>query len=373
MAQVSIRPGDAAMTYTPPIVLETPGGGAHVTVDLLSDVLTLVRLTGALIFHLDVRGPFGVYACPTLDKFESLLPAGTSHVVSFHVVLEGECWIRLEAADWIPVKAGEAAVITRGETHDVADQPGRATVPLTAILQEQSVLDLRHAHFDTGPGPTTALLCGFLGCDCRAFAPLFNALPPMFKVELGAQHESLVQFAIAETLDDRPGAACLRVRLAELLFMGALRAYMQTLPDDATGWLAGLRDPLVGRALRALHAQPCRHWSVDELAAAIASSRSVLAERFKAIIGEPPMHYLTRLRILLAARRLAESRNSIASVAGEVGYDSSAAFQRAFKRQFGIPPAAWRRNPAGKDPRQVVRRRKRRIRGQRRTERDTRG
>jgi AraC-like DNA-binding protein len=212
------------------------------------------------------------------------------------------------------------------------------------MLHGQSVLDLRRASFTTGPGAATAVLCGFLGCDRRAFEPLFNSLPPMFKAALGTQHQNLVQFALAETLDDRPGAACLRVRLAELLFMGALRAYMQTLPADATGWLAGLRDPLVGRALRVLHAQPCRRWTVDELAAAIASSRSVLAERFRNIIGEPPMHYLTRLRMQLAARRLGDSRQSIACVADEVGYDSSAAFQRAFKRCFGVPPAAWRRH-----------------------------
>ena len=313
-------------------------------VDLLSDVLTLVRLTGALIFRLDIHGPWGIAACPSVDKFASLLPAGTNHVISFHVVLEGECWVRVDSPQWMSVADGEAVVIVRGDAHDVADQPGRATVPLATMLHGQSVLDLRHACFDTGPGCTTGVLCGFLGCDSRAFEPLFNSLPPMFKTQLGAQHGNLVQFAIAETLDDRAGASCLRVRLAELVFMGALRSYMQTLPADATGWLAGLRDPLVGRALRALHAQPCRSWSVDELAAAIASSRSVLAERFREIIGEPPMHYLTRLRMQLAARRLAETRQSIARVADEVGYDSCAAFQRAFKRCFGTPPATWRRH-----------------------------
>lgn len=332
-----------AMTYTPPHLPETPGGGARMSTDLLSDVLTLVRLTGALIFRLDVNGPWGVYACPAVDKFASLLPPGTSFIIAFHVVLEGECWIRLDGTDWVQVPTGAAAVITRGSAHDIADQPGRHTVPMASVLRGQSVLDLRHAHFETGTGATTGVLCGFLGCDCRAFAPLFNALPPMFKVALDAQHDKLVQFAIAETLDDRPGAACLRVRLAELLFLGALRAYMQALPADATGWLAGVRDPLVGRSLRALHAAPCRHWTVDELAAAVASSRSVLADRFKTVIGEPPMHYLTRLRMLLAARRLSETQQSIACVADEVGYDSCAAFQRAFKKSFGTPPAAWRR------------------------------
>jgi AraC-like DNA-binding protein len=311
--------------------------------DLLSDVLTLVRLTGALIFRLDIRGPWGIAACPTVDKFASLLPTGTNHVLSFHIVLEGECWIRLDSPEWMPFAAGEAVVIARGDAHDIADRPGRATLPLAAMLHGQSVLDLRHARFDTGAGSVTSVLCGFLGCDRRAFEPLFNSLPPMFKAEMGTQHGNLMQFAVAEALDDRPGAACLRVRLAELLFMGALRSYMQTLPAEATGWLAGLRDPLVGRALRAMHAEPRRQWSVDELAVVVASSRSSLAERFRATIGEPPMHYLTHLRMQLAARRLREQSCSVACVSEEVGYDSNAAFQRAFKRCFGMPPATWRR------------------------------
>lgn len=313
-------------------------------VDLLSDALTLVRLTGGLIFRLDVRGPWGVTACPSVDKLASLLPAGTNHVVSFHVVLEGNCWIRLDSPEWVPVKTGDAMVVVHGDSHEVADRPGRPTVPLATMLGGQSVLDLRHASFETGAGPVTAVLCGFLGCDRRAFEPLFTSLPRMFKSTLDEPLRKLVEFTIAETLDDRPGSACLRVRLAELLFMGALRAHMQTLPADATGWLAGVQDPLVGRALRALHAEPCRRWSVDELAVAIATSRSVLADRFRTIIGEPPMHYLTRLRMQLAARRLTEGRQSIACVADDVGYDSSAAFQRAFKRCFGEPPAAWRRH-----------------------------
>lgn len=168
----------------------------------------------------------------------------------------------------------------------------------------------------------------------------------MFTVELDDRAEALLQYAANRALEECPGADSLRVRMAELLFVEVLRLYMQSLPEDATGWLAGLRDPLVGRALHALHETPCRRWSVEDLATVTASSRSVLAERFREIIGEPPMHYLTRLRMQLAARRLEGSRDSIARVADEVGYDSSAAFQRAFKRCFGEPPATWRRHAA---------------------------
>lgn len=312
--------------------------------DLLSDALTRVRLTGALIFEVDLEGAWGVAGHPTLDKFAPLLPPGTTRIIAFHIVLQGRCWIRHASRDWFEVPAGHAVVIAQGDPHDICDQPGRATAPFSAMLEQRGLLDVRRVRFRNGAGESTRLMCGFLGCDQRAFEPLCRSLPPVFEVELGARMDTLVRYAVANALDDSPGAAGLRGRLAELLFLSALRLYMRDLPADATGWLAGLRDPLVGQALQAMHAQPCRRWTVDELAAVVASSRSVLAERFRDIIGEPPMHYLTRLRMQLAARRLDESRHSIARVAGEVGYDSSAAFQRAFKRCFGVPPAAWRKH-----------------------------
>ncbi|HEX5488460.1 MAG TPA: AraC family transcriptional regulator [Rhodanobacteraceae bacterium] len=319
--------------------------------DLLSDALTLVRLTGALIFEVDLEGTWGVAGHPTLEKFAPLLPRGTTQIIAFHIVLNGRCWIRHAPDDWFELRAGHAVVITHGDPHDICDRPGRATIPFSSLLEQRNLLDVRRVEFRNGPGESAQLMCGFLGCDRRAFDPLCGSLPPVFDVELGTRVETLVRYALANALDDSPGAAGLRGRLAELLFLSALRQYMRDLPADATGWLAGLRDPLVGRTLQAMHAQPCRRWSVDQLAVAVASSRSVLAERFRAVIGEPPMHYLTRLRMQLAARRLGEGQYSIARVADEVGYDSSAAFQRAFKRCFGVPPAAWRRHNTG--PRQV--------------------
>lgn len=312
--------------------------------DLLSDALTLVRLTGALIFEVDLEGTWGVAGHPTLEKFAPLLPRGTTRIIAFHIVLDGHCWIRHVSRDWFELPAGHAVVVAQGDPHDICDRPGRATVPFSSLLEQRSLLEVRRVHFRSGSGESAQLLCGFLGCDQRAFDPLCGSLPPVFDVELGTHTETLVRYAVANALDDSPGAAGLRGRLAELLFLSALRQYMRDLPADATGWLAGLRDPLVGRTLQAMHAQPCRHWSVEQLAVAVASSRSALAERFRAVIGEPPMHYLTRLRMQLAARRLGESQYSIARVADEVGYDSSAAFQRAFKRYFGAPPAAWRRH-----------------------------
>ncbi|HET8553842.1 MAG TPA: AraC family transcriptional regulator [Rhodanobacteraceae bacterium] len=332
------------MTYTPRRMLKTPGRRkSKMAVDLLSDVLTLVRLTGALVFRVDFHGPWGVAGHPTLEKFAPLLPPGTNQVMAFHVVLDGKCWVQHATRDWFAVSPGEAVLVPHGDLHGLGDQPGRSLTPFVNMLGGRSLPDLRHVRFDTGPGRSSSLLCGFLGCDRHAFEPLFHALPPLISVNLGERLNALVRYAVNEALDDRPGAASLRVRLAELLFTEALRTYMQVLPADATGWLAGLRDPLVGRSLRALHADPCRRWTVEELAHVVASSRSCLATRFRELIGEAPMHYLTHLRMQLAARHLSQSRCSVASLATMVGYDSSAAFQRAFKRHFGVPPATWRR------------------------------
>lgn len=315
--------------------------------DLLSDVLRMVRLTGALLFQFDVKGPWGVVGDPLLEKFAPLLPPGSSNVIAFHVVLEGQCSIRHASRGWFTVPAGHVAVITHGGCHDLCDMPGRPTVPLEAMLDGQPLLEVRHLRFETGPGGTCKVLCGFLGCDRRAFDPLCGSLPPAFEVDMGEAMQSVVPFAVSSALDDSPGAAGLRGRLAELLFLGALRAYMRDLPPGASGWLAGVRDPVIGRALQALHEEPRRHWTVDDLAALAASSRSALASRFSEVLGETPMHYLMRLRMYLAARQLTDTRKSLAAIAENVGYDSPAAFQRAFKRQFDMPPAAWRRSAVG--------------------------
>lgn len=312
--------------------------------DLLSDVLTWVRLTGAVIFRIDVTGPWGVAANTRRETFAPALPPGTNNIIAFHIVVDGECWLRHPPDEGFQARIGDAVVLARGDPHELGDRAGRRIVPFDAVLSGRSILDLRRERFETGDAPRVSLLCGFLGCDRRAFEPLCASLPPVFRVNLGAHIRSLVHYAATQALDDTPGAGGLRARMAELLFMEALRLYMQSLPVDATGWLAGLRDPLVGRALRELHGAPTANWSVEALAERAASSRSNLATRFRAVVGEPPMHYLARMRMQLAARYLTERSCNIAEVAEDVGYDSSAAFQRAFKRCFGVPPAQWRRH-----------------------------
>lgn len=317
-------------------------------VDLMSDVFRLIRLTGALMFRFDLSGRWYIRNAATeAAEMAKLLPAGTDQVIIFHIVNGGECWMRHPPGGWEHVGAGDAVLLAHGHAHEMANLTEASPVPFRNVLGEQSLFDLRSLRYERGAAPKVEIVCGFLGCSRRAFAPLCASLPAFCRVALGASARSLVDYAVSETMDERPGADTLRLRMAELLFMEALRHHVAELPAGATGWLAGLRDPLVARAMQSLHEAPCKPWSVNSLAAATHSSRSSLAARFREVMGEPPMRYLRRLRMQRAASYLSEYAYTVERVADEVGYQSSAAFQRAFKRCFGVPPATWRRSLAG--------------------------
>lgn len=314
------------------------------TADILSDALKLVRLSGALLFRVDTGGCWGVATGPSPQALAPVLQVGTSDVIAYHVVIAGVCWLCCGDDDWHQLQQGDAIVLPHGRPHVITDDPERRPVPIGTLLGDRPLWSLQHVAMGARDERPVSLLCGFLGCDRRAFAPLFATLPEAFHVTLASRVGDLLRYAVTIVLDERPGAGTLRLRMAEVLFMEALRAYVETLPDEATGWLAGVRDPVVGVALGAMHAEPGRAWSVDDLARNAASSRSLFAERFRNVVGMPPMHYLTQLRMQLAASYLDERDCSVARVAGDVGYESCAAFQRAFKRHFGAPPAAWRRS-----------------------------
>jgi transcriptional regulator GlxA family with amidase domain len=200
-----------------------------------------------------------------------------------------------------------------------------------------------------GGGEPTRVVCGYLGCDRLENNPLAAALPPVLtfdtrKGNAAAWVRSSLEFAADEIGARRAGSEAVLAKLSELLFVEALRRYVEGLPDEQTGWLAGLKDPFVSRALSLLHGRVRREWTVDDLGREVGLSRSALAERFTRLIGEPPMHYLARWRIQLAAHQLRNSDTPLARIAEQVGYESEAAFSRAFKRSFGVPPATWRRN-----------------------------
>ena len=209
---------------------------------------------------------------------------------------------------------------------------------------DADLFHLRHG----GGGVPTRFVCGYLALSRSAFRPLFDALPPVMVIHVGdgpaaALLRELLRAGVRESAAERPGAASTLAKLADLLFVEALRRYVDGLPPGGKGWLAGVRDPQVGKALALLHAEPSRAWTVDDLAHEVALSRSALAERFTSLVGEPPMQYLTRWRLALAAQTLRAGREAVIRIAERAGYESEAAFSRAFKREFGVPPASWRR------------------------------
>ncbi|HEX9799738.1 MAG TPA: AraC family transcriptional regulator [Thermoanaerobaculia bacterium] len=332
------------------------GGSA---LDTLSDVLEAVRLTGALFFLTDATTPW-VAAAPEAALLVPILLPGAQHVVSYHVVTRGACWCRV--SDLAPVRlgAGDIVVIPHGDPYLLTSAPElRSPYSVEEALEffrQLAAHELPAVVPEGGGGePVTHVFCGFLGCDVRPFNPVLATLPKLLLVRCaGAGSDDalahLVALAMAESRARRAGGDCVLLRLSELLFVEVVRRHIESLPPEGTGWLAALRDPVAGRALVLLHGRPAEPWTLDSLARAAAVSRSVLAERFAHLVGEPPMRYLARWRMQRAARLLADSRQKVAAVAQRVGYESEAAFSRAFKKLVGEPPAAWRRRRAAAQP-----------------------
>jgi len=320
--------------------------------DPLSDVLQSIRLSGAVFYLVDCVAPWVAEAPPARELAGTLIP-GAEHVFEFHALVAGDCWAGPIGEAPIRLAAGDFVAFPRGEPHALSSAPGMRARPDPAIFARTAAEPLPvQVRYGEGDGARAQLVCGFLGCDARPFNPLLGALPRVLHASSAAGGEWLARFvelAIGEARERRPGAGSVLARVSELLFIGIVRRYVATLPPGQTGWLAGLRDAFVGRAIEHLHARPAAPWTLDLLARDVGLSRSALAERFTRLVGEPPMHYLTRWRMQLASLRLAGGE-SVQSVAGEVGYASEAAFSRAFKKVVGAPPASWavaRRGEAG--------------------------
>jgi AraC-like DNA-binding protein len=278
---------------------------------------------------------------------------GAQHAIEYHVVTRGSCWISLVDGDaFEPVRLveGDVVVIPHGEPHALSSQPGMRAEPDWEAHRLRSGEETLPFKLRTGgDGLVDAhLICGFFSCDVRPFNPLLESLPRFMRIGHNTSGtasgllEHFIRFATAETTDKRAGGQSVLNKLSELLFIETIRVYMDQLGQENAGWLAGLRDPLVGRALALLHARPAHSWTLEELATQSGASRSALADRFADLMGYPPIHYLTRWRMQLAARRLTERGAKVAAVAQEVGYDSEAAFSRAFKKFSGRPPSEWR-------------------------------
>lgn len=318
------------------------------SMDVLSDLLRNLRLSGGLLFFSDYRVPWAV-ACPPSELIAPALVPGAERLVIFHIVIEGRCvgWRGQDPV--IALEAGDVMMLPWGDPHGLADAPDRDPEEIVKLLPMppwQEPPFLQHG----GDGTLTRVLCGFLHCPEIGMTPFTSSLPPIVHLRgsgrLGGLLLPVQQLMVEEARTRRPGHSGVLSRLTEALFIEAMRCCISD--DDCNASLAALKDPLIEKALSALHAQPLRMWTVPELARETGSSRSALAERFSRGMGESPMHYLRRWRLTLAARRLREGGGPLAALACEYGYSSEAAFSRAFKRQFQSPPAAWACNAASR-------------------------
>jgi AraC-like DNA-binding protein len=333
----------------------TPSASAAIygRVDVLSDVLRTVRLTGALFFPMEVSSPW-VDEVPAAPEFASIVLPGSQHVVSYHIVRQGGCWAALRGDAPVRLEAGDVLVVPHGDAYTMASAPGlRSSATRDDVLGFFRLMATGTAPISVTEGGGGAerahVICGFLGCDVRPFNPVLEALPRVLYLRRQPERRAndrlsqLVELALAESQERQSGTRCVLLHLSELLFVEVVRRYLKSLTSDHTGWLAGLRDPIAGHALALLHDRPTDAWSLERLAKEIGVSRSSLAERFSELIGQPPMRYLARWRIQLACRLLGEDTAKVSAVALDVGYHSEAAFSRAFKAVVGASPASWRR------------------------------
>ncbi len=319
--------------------------------DVLSDVLLAVRLTGALFFDVEARSPFAAES-PSSAVIGARVMGDADHVIGFHVVTEGSCWSevidRPEPA--VHLSAGEMVIFPGGDGNIMASAPGMRGEPRFEQYYRpvDEMLPFSLTMNRDADADRCRFVCGFLACDTRPFNPLLTALPRIVRAPVSPQSwqwmAGLLDAAVVASGNSGAGREAMLAKLAELMFVEALRAHLEGLPPDARGWVAGLRDSQVGRALQVIHGRPGEPWTLPRLARAIGMSRSSLAERFTAYVGIPPMQYLTRWRLQLAARLLEDGRATVSQAAATVGYQSEAAFTRAFKRYVGESPGAWRRS-----------------------------
>ncbi|HET6599548.1 MAG TPA: AraC family transcriptional regulator [Burkholderiaceae bacterium] len=325
--------------------------------DPLSDVLRSVRLRGAVFYYVSFRDDWVAQTPSAPELAEALMP-GAEHVLAYHLIVKGNGWAATDGASPARLASGDIVMFPRGDAHVLSSAPGMQARPDDSdwrfvTRNDPKPIAVAYHHGVLRPGaaePTeeasAVVVCGFIGCDLRPFNPLIEALPRLLHlgaVGVGSWVAPVLGHAVSESRAHRAGSEAVLERLSEMVFVDAARRYLESLPQEASGWLAALRDRHVGRAIGLLHERPADPWTIDELGRQVGLSRSALHDRFVALAGQPPMQYLTNWRMQCGARLLREGDATVATIAQEVGYDSEAAFARAFKRLVGQPPAAWRR------------------------------
>ncbi len=335
--------------------------------DVLSDVLRSVRLCGSVFFTAEFSSPWAVDS-PNSDLLATIVMPEAERVSLFHILVEGQCLLECDSYPHLTMESGDVVVFPHGHAHTMRSDHAAEVTPLAHVLARPSPDALPNVSLGGG-GRRTRFICGYLNCNQR-FAPLFDALPSILIVRRRTDYDTVeaiggtpretadvpresstwlattLTFTVNEALAARPGTAAMVGRLTELMFVEIVREYMQQLNPRERGWLAALKDPYVGKALRLLHEWPMRPWTVDALAHAVAISRSGLAQRFTRLLGESPMKYLSEWRMHLAKEMLRDRGDNIQAIAERIGYESQPAFNRAFKKATGFPPAVWRRAAA---------------------------
>lgn len=340
------------MTGRPPRMTETPDFIASKAIrdpfGVVPQVLELVRLTGAIFFRSDFRAPWA-YTSPRTLELAGALPPGEGSLVMFHIIAAGQCWAALEDGVRHELSSGDVVVMPYGDAHMFGSPEQAEPVSITSLLPPMPWTEFPHIDHGGG-GENTMVVCGYLRGDAVLFDPVLRALPALFVVRphgpAAAWVTASVEYAIAASQSPPQTSQFTSPsdkRLPELLFTEVLWLYLEQSRDaQLTGWLAALRDPVVGPALSLLHANPARDWTVGELAMAVATSRTVLVDRFRQLLGRPPIRYLTEWRLSLASGLLRTTAFGVGEVAAKVGYTSEEAFSRAFKRALGKAPAHWR-------------------------------
>ena len=337
------------MTGTPGIRAGTPGELRPTTAhqpDLLSDLLATVRVSGAVLFRAEFREPWGI-AIPEACDMLPILPGCVENVIPFHVAEEGSFWVRAGDETPLRVSAGEAVLLPQGSAHRLGGEEEASTVPVGAVLphppwDEPPVV--RHG----GTGARANIVCGFVSCEDLLLDPFLRGLPPVLHAHPGPDPrsrwlETAIRYTAHEAARPGPGSRLVLSRLVELMFVEVLRDHMRSADDAGTdGWRRRATRSSPVRSPRSTRA-PADPWTVDRLARRVGVSRTVLAERFARRLGLPPMHYVARWRLQVAANLLRTTSQPLKAIAQRAGYASEAAFGRAFKRQFGVAPANWRR------------------------------
>jgi AraC-like DNA-binding protein len=315
--------------------------------DALAEILRVIKLDSAIYLNAEFSEPWCV-ASPVASALAPLLVPGAAHVIIYHLLCEGRAHFEIEGGERVVLSPGDLVALPHGHGHRMGS--GHRVTPIDAGSALPGVL----AHglgllAMGGGGESCRFICGYLACDPDLSQAFLSGLPPLIRLNIredatGQWLENSLKFSVTQVANRDAGADAMLAKLSEVFFAEALRRYLRELPPGQTGWLAGTRDPGVGRALALMHHQHARPWTVSDLAHEVGVSRTVLSERFRHFLGESPMAYLMRWRLRLSARALTATSHSIAQVASDVGYESEAAFNRAFKREYGLPPARYRRD-----------------------------